>query len=56
MEALVTNRHPKPYWRCILRAALCYVVAIQTFLSAFETTIAAVHASESDAWLVIATA
>jgi hypothetical protein len=33
--------------------ALCYVVAIQAFLSAFETTIAAAHAPASDTWLVI---
>ena len=49
----MTNRHPTPYWRCILRLALCYVVAIQAFLSAFETTIAAAHAPASDTWLVI---
>jgi hypothetical protein len=53
MGALVTNRHPNPYWRCILRVALCYVFAIQAFLSAFETTIAAAHAPASDTWLVI---
>ena len=49
----MTNRHPTPYWRCILRLALCYVVAIQAFLSTFETTIAAAHAPASDTWLVI---
>jgi hypothetical protein len=53
MGALVTNRRRNPYWRCILRVALCHVVAIQAFLSAFETTLAAVHAPESDTWLVI---
>jgi hypothetical protein len=53
MGALVTNRHPNPYWRCILRVALSYVVAIQAFLSALETTIAAVHAPASNARLVI---
>jgi hypothetical protein len=53
MGALVTNRHPHPYWRCILRVALCYVFAIQAFLSAFETTIAAARAPASDTWLVI---
>jgi hypothetical protein len=53
MGVLVTNRHPNRCWRCILRVALCYVFAIQTFLSAFETTIAAAHAPASDTWLVI---
>jgi hypothetical protein len=53
MGALVTNRHPNPYWRYILRVALCYVVAIQAFLSAFETTIAAAHAPASDTSLAI---
>jgi hypothetical protein len=49
----VTNRHPKPYWHCILRVALCYVIAIQGFLSALETTLAAAHAPQPDTWLVI---
>jgi hypothetical protein len=49
----VTNRHPNPYWRRGLRVALCYIVAIQAFLSAFETTIAATRAPPSYAWLVI---
>jgi hypothetical protein len=53
MGALVTNRCPNRYWRCILRTALCYVFAIQAFLSAFETTIVAAHAPASDTWLVI---
>jgi DUF2946 family protein len=53
MGALVANRRPNRYWRCILRVALCYVFAIQAFLSAFETTIAAAHAPASDTRFVI---
>ena len=47
------NRHPNLCWRRVLRVSLCYVVAIQAFLSAFETTIAATRTPNSDAWLVI---
>ena len=47
------NRHPNLCWRRVLRVSLCYVVAIQAFLSAFETTIAATGTPDSDAWLVI---
>ena len=47
------NRHPNLCWRRMLRLALCYVIALQAFLSAFETTIAAAHAPTSDVSPVI---
>jgi hypothetical protein len=53
MGSLATNRRPNRYRRYFLRAALCYVFAIQAFLSAFETTIAAAHAPASDTRFVI---
>jgi hypothetical protein len=37
----------------MLRTALCYAVAIQAFLSAFEVTVAAAQMPEPDAWLAI---
>ena len=49
--ALVTG--PRLRWRRILSVAVCYAVALQAFLAAFETTVAVSRPRTPDASLII---
>ena len=44
---------PRLRWRRILSVAVCYAVALQTFLAAFETTVAVTRLRTPDAALII---
>jgi hypothetical protein len=44
---------PRLRWRRILSVAVCYAVALQAFLAAFETTVAVSRPRTSEAALII---
>jgi hypothetical protein len=49
----VSHHRTHLIWRRLFRVGLCYVLAIQAFLSAFDLTMAAASAPASDASLAI---
>ena len=48
----MTHRRVRSGWGRVLGVALCYVIALQAFLAAFETTIASAAAPDAGVWVI----